>query len=145
MISKNGFETTEQRSILMSKIRSRNTKPELLLRKELWKLGYRYRIHTTKLPGNPDITFKGKKLAIFVDGAFWHGHNWEEKKFKINSNIEYWTKKIERNIERDNQNQLKLMQLGFTVLRFWDFEVKKNLSDCIKQIENHLTSCNKKK
>ena len=138
MISKNGFETTAERSLLMSKIRSRNTKPEIRLRKALWGLGYRYRIHYSDLPGKPDIIFKRKRLAVFVDGVFWHGYQWEVRKLKINSNIDYWTKKIERNMERDIQNQNKLIKLGYTVLRLWDFEIKKNLEECIKKIEEKL-------
>jgi len=138
MISKHGFETTELRSLQMSKIRSQNTKPEILLRKALWKLGYRYRIHAANLPGKPDILFKAKKLVIFIDGTFWHGYKWHEKKFKINSNIEYWTNKIEKNMDRDVQNQTKLLALGYSVLRFWDFEVKKNIGDCIVKIQQCL-------
>ena len=75
-----GFTTTKQRSETMSKIKGKNTKPELMLRRELWEKGYRYRINNRKLPGKPDISIQKYKLAVFIDGEFWHGYNWEEKK-----------------------------------------------------------------
>ena len=140
MITKNGFETTLERSILMSKIRSRNTKPEILLRKTLWKMGYRFRTHISNLPGKPDILFKTKKIAIFVDGEFWHGYKWDERKFKIKSNEDYWINKIERNMARDLQNQKKLIEMGYRVLRFWDSEIKKDVIGCITQIEDAFKS-----
>ncbi|MDB5122548.1 MAG: very short patch repair endonuclease [Mucilaginibacter sp.] len=134
MISKHGFETTVARSLLMSKIKSNNTKAEVLLRKSVWKLGYRYRIHISTLPGKPDIVFKSKKIVIFIDGEFWHGYKWDEKKTKIKSNKDYWIKKIERNIERDIQNQRTLSKMGYVVIRFWEHEVKKELETCLKKI-----------
>jgi len=99
--SKHGFETTEERSKLMSRIRGTNTKPEIALRNALWALGFRYRLNVKRLPGKPDIVMRKYKLAIFVDGEFWHGNKWKEKKPKIKSNTEYWIKKIEGNITRD--------------------------------------------
>lgn len=103
-----GFFTTEERSAIMKKIPSKNTKPELIFRKELWRRGYRYRINDKKLPGSPDIVFKKMKTAIFIDGEFWHGFNWQEKKKKIKANRGYWIPKIERNIERDERNNKEL-------------------------------------
>lgn len=87
------FDTTPERSKLMRKIKSNNTKPELLLRKSLWTLGVHYRLNVSKLPGKPDIVINKKKIVIFVDGEFWHGYNWEQKKLKIKSNKDYWLKK----------------------------------------------------
>lgn len=112
----NGFYTTPQRSKLMAKIKSKNTKPEILFRKELWKAGLRYRKHNKKLPGNPDIVNKKYKLVIFVDGEFWHGHNCSEKKEKIKTNREFWIPKIERNIQRDNENNRKFRLQSFSLL-----------------------------
>jgi DNA mismatch endonuclease (patch repair protein) len=134
MKSKHGFETTIQRSELMSKIKSSNTKPELLLRNELWKLGFRYRLNVSKLKGKPDIFLKKYKVIIFVDGEFWHGYKWAEKKAKIKSNSKYWIKKIEQNIERDIRNNEELKLLGYKVLRFWEHEIKKDLANCIQKI-----------
>ncbi|HLA55453.1 MAG TPA: very short patch repair endonuclease [Flavobacterium sp.] len=132
--------TKEQRSKLMGKIRGKDTKEEILLAKTLWKFGYRYRKNNRKIKGTPDISFKKHKLAIFIDGEFWHGYNWAEKKVKIKSNIEFWHKKIERNIERDIEVNNYLTKQGWTVLRFWSTQVRKNLPDVINQIEQHLKS-----
>jgi DNA mismatch endonuclease (patch repair protein) len=115
-----------------------NTEPEIILRKELWKLGFRYRLHYSKLPGKPDIVFRKHNLVIFVDGEFWHGQNWKKKKPTIKSNRDYWIKKIEGNIKRDKMYNRQLKILGFTVLRFWEKQVKKNLPFCLSTIQSHL-------
>jgi DNA mismatch endonuclease, patch repair protein len=129
-----GFYTTPERSVLMSKIKSKETQPEKKLRNTLWHLGIRYRKNVKKLPGSPDILIGKYKLAIFIDGAFWHGHNWEEKKGKIKSNRSFWIPKIERNMQRDGENNEKLAQMGYTVMRFWDFEVKHEFVVCLNTI-----------
>ncbi len=133
----NGFYASEKSSKLMRKIRS-NNKSELVLRKALWNLGYRYRVNYNKLPGKPDIAFLGKKTAIFIDGDFWHGYNWQAQKNKLKSNRNYWIPKIERNIQRDMENTQKLIDHDYTVLRFWEHEVKEDLNHCVKIILNHL-------
>jgi DNA mismatch endonuclease, patch repair protein len=129
-----GFITTKERSALMSKIKSVQTKPELLLRKKLWGMGIRYRINSKKLPGKPDIIIKSKRLIIFVDGEFWHGYQWEIKKTKIKTNRDFWIPKIERNMQRDVENNILLKKMGYTVLRFWDHQIYKNLESCIEKI-----------
>ena len=129
-----GFQTTLERSALMSKIRSTETKPEQLLRKELWKVGVRYRINVKVLPGSPDIVVRRSMLIIFVDGEFWHGYNWDIKKKKIKTNRKFWIPKIERNIQRDTENTVALKKLGFRVLRFWEHEIKKDSGKCVKKI-----------
>ena len=111
----------------MSKIKGVNTSPELILRKSLWSLGIRYRVNVSKLPGKPDIVIAKNKLIIFIDSEFFHGFNWEEKKPKIKTNREYWIPKIERNMVRDKQVNEQLTSQGWTILRFWSNEVKKNL------------------
>ncbi|NKI31132.1 very short patch repair endonuclease [Croceivirga thetidis] len=133
-----GFYTTPERSKIMSKIRGKNTKPELALRKALWAEGYRYRIDYKKLIGRPDILLKKHKTAIFIDGEFWHGYNWPERREKIKSNREFWIPKIERNIQRDSEVNAELQKLGFTVFRFWQKEVDKNLESCLTKVLNHL-------
>lgn len=135
-----GFYTTKSRSKLMGKIKSKNTKPEIKLRKALWNLGHRYRKHVKKLPGSPDIVFSKHKLVIFVDGEFWHGYNWEEKKKKIKSNRGFWIPKIERNIQRDKQNKIKLEDEGWVVLRFWEHEINKDFDNCVKTICSFINS-----
>ena len=134
----NGFYTTPQRSKLMSKIKGKDTKPEILFRKELWRNGLRYRKHNKKLPGNPDIVNQKLKLVVFIDGEFWHGFNWEGKKKKIKLNREFWIPKIERNMQRDIENNIKLKNLGFKVFRFWEQEIKKDSQKCIESIFSYL-------
>ena len=115
----------------MKKIKSSNTKAEILLRKKLWNAGFRYYKNYKKLPGKPDIVFVKFKIAIFVDGEFWHGFNWREKKKKIKSNRDYWLKKIGKNIKRDKKINSELKKMGWTVLRFWEKEIKNNLDNCL--------------
>ena len=139
MQSKHGFNTTPARSSLMKKIKSTNTKPEVLLRKKLWTVGYRYRINVKELPGKPDIVFFRKKIAIFVDGEFWHGYNWIEKKHKIKANRDYWIHKIEGNIERDYKTNQRLKNMGWKVFRFWEHDVTKNTNVVLNKIITCLT------
>ncbi|WDF59892.1 very short patch repair endonuclease [Flavobacterium sp. KACC 22758] len=134
----NGFYTTPERSKLMSKIKSKNTKPEIKLRKKLWNLGFRYRLHNKRLPGNPDIILEKFKIVIFVDGEFWHGYNWHEKKLKIKTNREFWIPKIERNMERDIENDLKIRTLGYKVFRFWEHSIKKDIDLCVNVVQEYI-------
>ena len=129
-----GFYTTKARSKLMAKIKGINTKPEIKLRKAIWGLGYRYRKNVKKLPGAPDLVLSKYKLIIFIDGEFWHGYNWEEKKKKIKSNRDFWIPKIERNMQRDRHNNHLLKNAGWVVLRFWDHEINKELDKCLNTI-----------
>jgi len=130
--------TPEKRSRLMSKIRSTDTRPELMLRRALWALGYRYRKNVKGLPGTPDIAIKKYKVAVFVDGDFWHGRNWEEKKSRIQSNREYWIPKIERNMQRDRQNTQLLQDRGWTVFHFWESRLEKEFHTCLEAIVEEL-------
>ena len=102
----------------MSKIRGKNTKPELLFRKALWKEGLRYRVDSKQLPGRPDVSIKKYKLAIFIDGEFWHGYNWDERKAKLKSNRDFWIPKQKRNMQRDREVNEQLREIDFTVFRF---------------------------
>ncbi|RDI05346.1 very short patch repair endonuclease [Flavobacterium sp. AG291] len=128
------FETTLARSKQMSKIKCKNTKPEMSLRKALWKLGIRYRLNVSKLPGKPDIVIERKKIVIFLDGEFWHGFDWENKKDKIKANRDYWIPKIEKNMMRDFENNKNLELKGYKVLRFWAQEIHKNLPKCVSLV-----------
>lgn len=134
------FNTTPERSKLMSKIKGKNTTPEIIFRKALWAAGIRYRINVSKLPGKPDIVFRKYRLVVFIDGDFWHGYNWEEKKLRIKSNADYWIKKIERNMERDLENNAVLEEMGYTVLKFWEHQVKKDLHSCIFTVRSFIES-----
>ncbi|WP_209400974.1 very short patch repair endonuclease [Pseudozobellia sp. WGM2] len=135
-----GFYTTPKRSKIMSKIRGKNTKPELAFRKALYAAGYRYRIDYKKLIGKPDILFKKYKTAIFIDGEYWHGHNWDERKPKIKTNREFWIAKIERNMQRDSEVNKELERLGYKVFRFWETEIKKELGRCLAEVTEYLQS-----
>ena len=103
--------------------------------KELWSRGLRYRKNVKTVCGKPDIAFISKKVAVFCDSEFWHGHNWEERKKDFKSNQEFWIPKIERNMERDKEVTEALESDGWTVLRFWGNDIKKKLSDCADIIE----------
>lgn len=122
----------ERRSWVMSRIRSKNTTPEIRLRRALYHSDFRgYRIHYD-LIGKPDIVFIKKHLAIFVDGDFWHGYLWT-KKNKIPNN-DYWKTKIKNNIERDKKYTKQLREEGWNVLRFWEHDINKNLNEVIDKI-----------
>lgn len=114
----------------MQAIRSKDTSIELMLRKELWSRGVRYRKNCKNIPGRPDIAFIGKKVAVFCDSEFWHGYDWEHRKNDIHSNRDFWIRKIERNMERDNEVNSILSSQGWTVLRFWGKDIKKNTVKC---------------
>lgn len=122
----------------MGKIRGKNTKPELAFRKALWKTGYRYRIDFKKLIGKPDIALNTYKTVIFIDGEYWHGYNWKERKKKIKTNRAFWIAKIERNMQRDREVNAALQQLGYKVFRFWESEIKKELQGCLREVVSHL-------
>jgi DNA mismatch endonuclease (patch repair protein) len=138
--SKHGFNTTVQRSQLMRKIKGANTKPEIYFRKALWANGFRYRKNVAKLPGKPDVVIEKMKLVIFIDGEFWHGYKWKTKKPKIKANREYWIKKIEGNMNRDKLRNRELKKLGYTVLRFWEYQIRKYLPKCIAKIQNSISA-----
>ena len=124
----------------MRKIKSKNTTPEIVFRKALWNEGIRYRKENKGIIGNPDIAIKKYKLVIFIDGEFWHGYNWQEKKGKIKSNREYWIEKIEKNIARDNKYNQLLKQKNWIVLRFWEHEIKKELNKRVEEVRNVIVS-----
>lgn len=124
----------------MSKVKSKNSKAELILRKALWKQNIRFRLHSKKLIGKPDILIEKYKLVIFVDGDFWHGFNWEKRKTEIKQNAKFWTLKIERNIQRDKSVNETLKLKGYTVMRFWEHQIKKNISSCANQVLLYIES-----
>ncbi|MFA4823889.1 MAG: very short patch repair endonuclease [Methanoregula sp.] len=122
----------EKRSKIMASIKGKDTKIELMLRKALWKEGIRgYRVNT-KLPGKPDIVFTKYKVAIFCDGDFWHGKDFDELKNRLNP---YWIEKIQKNIERDEKNDTRLSKEEWIVLHFWESDILKNLEGCISKIQ----------
>ncbi len=127
--------TPEQRRKNMKAIKNKDSQIELLLRKELWKRGLHYRKNVNRIYGKPDIAFIGRKIAVFCDSEFWHGYNWGERKKDFKSHQEFWIPKIERNMQRDIEVTEKLQSEGWTVLRFWGSDIKKNVNGCADIIE----------
>ena len=129
--------TPIQRHKNMKSIRSKDTKIELRLRKALWEKGYRYRKNYRELPGKPDIALTKYKIAVFCDSEFFHGKDWDIKKQKLKNSTrpEFWINKIERNMERDRENEQKLLYLGWKVIRFWGNDILKNTEECVRTIE----------
>jgi len=130
--------TAEQRQKNMQAIRASGSKIETALSKALFARGLRYRKNNKSVFGKPDLTFKKYKLAVFVDGEFWHGKDWENRKFDHKSNKEFWFSKIERNIERDKEVNERLSAEGWKVMRFWGKEINKNLNNCINKIQRTI-------
>ena len=124
----------------MRKIHSKDTSIELLLRKALWHKGYRYRKNYKALPGSPDIVLTKNKIAIFCDSEFFHGKDWEILKLRLENvkNPDFWIKKIERNRNRDYENDKKLLFLGYTVLHFWGQDISKHTDECLQTIEETI-------
>jgi len=127
--------TPEQRSYCMSRIRSKNTKVELIFRKILHAKGFRFRIHYNGLIGKPDIAFTKHKIAIFIDGDFWHGREYEKRKKTYN---DFWRRKIERNMERDRATNRKLKSLGWEVFRVWGTEIEKRPEKYVEVVAKKL-------
>lgn len=127
--------TPEQRKKCMRANKSTGTKPELVLAKAMWALGLRYRKNCGSIFGKPDFSFKKYKVAVFVDGEFWHGKDWEQKKAEIKGNREFWIAKIERNIQRDIEVTGRLKAEGWTVLRFWSNDVIKDTTSCAEKVK----------
>lgn len=135
-----GFSTSLKRSSHMKKIKSKDTKEEISFRKELWKRGIRYRINYKQLPGSPDIVITKCRIAIFIDGEFWHGYDWIKKRERIKDNRGYWIPKIERNMERDTEINEKLTKEGYKVFRFWTNQVNHELERCVSVIIESINS-----
>ena len=136
------LQTTPAISKRMANVHLKGGKAETLLAKNLWHLGYRYRLNYRKLPGSPDIAITKHKVAVFVDGEFWHGFDWENRKSKLRSNKDYWIEKIEENIARDKRNNDALSAMGWQVIRFWEKDVLKDTESCIQKILSALNTTN---
>ena len=124
----------------MQSIRSKDTKIEILLRKALWHKGIRYRKNFKKIPGKPDIAITKYKIAVFCDSEFFHGKDWDELRPRLlkGDNGEFWVRKIGKNREHDEEINKQLTFLGWTVIRFWGTDIKKNLEECVKVIEESI-------
>lgn len=136
--------TKEQRRKNMQAVKNKGSKIESILGKGLWAKGFRYRRNDKSVFGKPDFVFKKLKVAVFCDSEFWHGKDWAKRKLDHKSNIDFWHKKISRNIERDNEVNEKLTNDGWLILRFWGAEIEKNTLLCIHKIEQAI-QCRTKK
>ena len=132
------FDTTPEISKRMSRIGLKRNKPERLIAKELWSRGHRYRLNYKKLPGSPDIAITRYRIAIFVDGEFWHGKNYA--KDSVKSNSQYWNEKILENINRDTKNDQALRQMGWFPIHFWSNDVIKNVQYCVDEVEEIISA-----
>lgn len=124
----------------MSRIKNKDTGIEVKLRKALWEKGYRYRKNVGKLPGKPDIVLTKYKIAIFCDSEFFHGKDWEDlqQQLRRGKNADFWIEKIGKNRERDEEINKKLMFMGWTVIRFWGKDIKNDVNQCVKVIEETI-------
>lgn len=133
-------EVSEKSHRNMSKIHGKDTSIELVLRRALWKNGYRYRKNYKKIPGTPDIALTKYKIAIFCDGEFFHGKDWKVLKPRLEQgkNADYWVKKIQRNMDRDSEKDKELLFQGWTVIHFWGKDIIKNTDKCVRVIEEAI-------
>lgn len=128
----------EQRSERMSRVHGKDTKPELLIRRLVWSLGYRYRLHSKKLPGRPDLVFPGQKKVIFIHGCFWHQHGPNCRQYRMpRSKLDFWLPKLEGNKKRDALNQALLREMGWDVLIIWECQLK-DKQQVVSRILNFL-------
>ena len=129
------YDSTPETRKRMSKVKLKGGKAETLLAKTLWHRGYRYRKNDTRLPGSPDIAILRYRIAIFVDGEFWHGKDWETRKSRLKRNREYWIEKIEENMARDLRNDALLQEAGWIPIHFWGKDVLRSLLGCVSEVE----------
>ena len=139
MIHPKSYDSTPAIRKRMSKVKLKNGKAETLLAKRLWSLGHRYRRNYKRLPGSPDIAITKFKIALFVDGEFWHGKDWEIKKQALKHNREYWIEKIEENIARDKRVDAELLQMGWLPIHFWEKDVLKDSDTCVWAVIEQMT------
>jgi len=128
--------TPKQRSHCMSRVKNKDTDIERIVRSELHKRGYRFRKHVKKLPGSPDIVFSKGKVAVFIDGDFWHGYRFPAWEHKVS---DFWKKKIRKNRDRDQKNFRKLRDMSWQVIRLWKHQVKEDLDRCLEKIIEALS------
>lgn len=132
------YDTDESTSKRMANVKLKHGVDEVVIAKALWHDGYRYWLNYKKLPGSPDIAIQKYKIAVFIDGEFWHGYDWENRKPKLKRNRDYWIAKIEENIARDKRVDQELVELGWIPIHLWSRDVKKNLRECIHLIERTI-------
>lgn len=124
----------------MQAVKAKGSVIEVTLAQALWEKGYRYRKNDKSVFGKPDLTFKKLKVAVFVDSEFWHGRNWSKRKHDHKSNQDFWIAKIEKNIQRDKAVNKRLKSEGWTVIRLWGNEIKKNIAYCVLKVEEAINT-----
>ena len=134
---------------IMSSIPSKNTEPELMLRKALWKENLRYRVNYKMLFGKPDIVFTKYRVVVFCDGDFWHGHNWAIRGLnsleeELAGYSDFWRSKIQHNIERDTQVTQALESQGWTVIRIWESDIRRDLNECVRIVKEAIITAKRK-
>ena len=132
------YDSTPETRKRMSKVKLKGGKAEALLAKALWHKGYRYRKNDKGLPGSPDIAILKYHVAVFIDGEFWHGYDWDDRKLRLKSNREYWIEKIEENSARDQRNDKLLLQMGWVPLHIWEKEALNELASCVTAVEETI-------
>lgn len=139
------YDTDIATSKRMASVKLKRGKEERMLSKALWHRGYKYRLNYKKLPGSPDIAITKYNVAIFVDGEFWHGKDWDKRKDRLKRNKEYWSEKIEENMRRDLKVDKELKQMGWISVRLWSKQVSDHLDECIEEIEELIRSIENEK
>lgn len=134
VLTPNGFWTSRVESDRKRAVKSKDTKPEVQLRKAVWRMGFRYRKNVKTLEGSPDLVFPRQKVAVFVDGDFWHGRNWPERRKRLQRNRDYWIRKIEGNIARDRRVDTALANRGWSVVRLWSEDVRRDIESCVTAV-----------
>lgn len=130
--------SSTQRSWVMSRVRSKDTTPERVVRSALHCAGYRFRLHRVDLPGKPDIVLPKYHVAIFINGCFWHQHPGCKKSTIPQNNRDFWQRKLSRTIERDEQNRTQLQRLGWKVITLWECDIKASIDNLLEFIESEL-------
>ena len=128
------LETSPEISKRMSHVKTKKNSAEVMLAKSLWHKGYRYRLNYKELPGSPDIALTKYRIAIFIDGEFWHGKDFEQRKTKLKNNKDYWIEKIQENIDRDLKNDKLLRQMEWYPIHFWSNYVIKYCNQCVEEV-----------
>ena len=128
------YDTDEQTSKRMANVKLKRGDVEVAIAKVLYKKGYRYRLDDKRLPGSPDIAILKYHVAVFIDGEFWHGYDWENRKMKLKRNREYWLQKIEENMARDKRVDAELKVIGWTPIRFWSKEAGKDIEGTAEKL-----------
>lgn len=128
------LKTSPEISKRMAHVKTKKNSAEVMLAKSLWHRGYRYRLNYKALPGSPDVALTKYRIAIFIDGEFWHGKDFEQRKTKLKNNKDYWIEKIQENIDRDLRNDKLLRQMDWYPIHFWSNDVIKYCNQCIDEI-----------